>query len=179
MKIMSLTMTSSTSCLLSPFPFSLSSSTLIIPSSFSTFTSTICKQQCFSFPSHTTKFSTLSKKVIITKASEYKFPDPIPEFADTEIEKFTEHLSKRLIKKDVCGESVEEVVGICTEIFSTFLHSEYGGPGTLLVDPFVDMADALNERGLPGGSQAARVALKWAQKHVDNDWKEWIGGDSK
>ncbi|CAL0312961.1 unnamed protein product [Lupinus luteus] len=181
--MMSLTMTSSTSCLLSPFPFSLSSSTLIpssFPStSFSTLTSTTFKQQRFSFPSHNIKFSTLSKRVIITKVSEYKFPDPIPEFADAEIEKFTEHLSNRLIKKDVCGESLEEVVGLCTEIFSTFLHSEYGGPGTLLVDPFVDMADALNERGLPGASQVARVAVTWAQKHVDNDWKEWTGGDSK
>ncbi|XP_029130515.1 uncharacterized protein LOC114916958 [Cajanus cajan] len=45
------------------------------------------------------------------------------------------------------------------QIFSTFLHSEYGGPGTLLVLPFVDMVDAINERGLPGGPQAAQVAF--------------------
>lgn len=64
------------------------------------------------------------------------------------------------------------------QIFSTFLHSEYGGPGTLLVIPFIDMADTINERGLPGGPQAARAAVKWAQGHVDKDWNEWNGEDS-
>ncbi|GKV22815.1 hypothetical protein SLEP1_g32637 [Rubroshorea leprosula] len=72
------------------------------------------------------------------------------------------------------GDSLEEVVGICTEILSTFLHTEYGGPGTLLVI-LIDMADTLNEKGLPGGPQAARAAVKWAQDHVDKDWKEWTG----
>ncbi|CAI9756265.1 unnamed protein product [Fraxinus pennsylvanica] len=109
----------------------------------------------------------------ICRAAEYKFPDPIPEFADAETEKFRTHLIKKLSKKDMFGESVEEVVGICTEIFNDFLHTEYGGPGTLLVIPFIDMADTLNERGLPGGPQAARAAVKWAQDHVDKDWKEW------
>ena len=52
------------------------------------------------------------------------------------------------------------------------------GLGTLLVLPFVDMADALNEQGLPGGPQAARAAIKWAQDHVDKDWKEWTNGDN-
>jgi len=47
-----------------------------------------------------------------------------------------------------------------------------------LVDPFVDMADILNERGLPGGPQAARTAINWAQAHVDKDWNEWTGGNS-
>ncbi|GFZ21275.1 serine/threonine-kinase [Actinidia rufa] len=63
------------------------------------------------------------------------------------------------------------------EIFSTFLHTEYGGPGTLLVLPFIDMADALNEQGLPGGPQAASAAVKWATDHVDKDWKEWTSGN--
>ncbi|KAL8035734.1 hypothetical protein ABFX02_12G116200 [Erythranthe guttata] len=71
------------------------------------------------------------------------------------------------------GDSIDEVVGICTQIFNEFLHTEYGGPGTLLVLPFIDMADTVNERGLPGGPQAARAAVKWAQAHVDKDWKEW------
>ncbi|KDP21302.1 hypothetical protein JCGZ_21773 [Jatropha curcas] len=114
----------------------------------------------------------------ICRAGEYKFPDPIPEFADAEAEKFRTHLHKKLVKKDICGDSVDDVVRICTEIFSTFLHTEYGGPGTLLVTPFIDMADTINERGLPGGPQAARAAVKWAQDHVDKDWKEWTGGDS-
>ncbi|KAK4263300.1 hypothetical protein QN277_028734 [Acacia crassicarpa] len=119
-----------------------------------------------------------SAKGLITRAAEYKFPHPIPEFADAETEKFRNHLLKKLSKKDMYGESVQEVVGVCTEIFSTFLHSEYGGPGTLLVLPFIDMADTVNERGLPGGPQAARAAIKWAQNHVDKDWKEWTASDT-
>ncbi|XP_058192896.1 protein PLASTID REDOX INSENSITIVE 2, chloroplastic-like [Rhododendron vialii] len=117
---------------------------------------------------------------LICRAAEYKFPDPIPEFADAETEKFRVNLVKKLSKKkDLYGDSLAEVVGICTEIFSTFLHTEYGGPGTLLVIPFMDMAETLNERGLPGGPQAARAAVKWAQDQVDKDWKEWTKGNSK
>ncbi|KAL1550909.1 Protein PLASTID REDOX INSENSITIVE 2, chloroplastic [Salvia divinorum] len=115
-----------------------------------------------------------SKSNLICRAEkEYKFPDPIPEFADSETEKFKSHLQKKLAKKDMFEDSLDEVVGICTEIFDNFLHSEYGGPGTLLVLPFIDMADTINEKGLPGGPQAARAAIKWAQAHVDKDWKEW------
>ncbi|XP_050374122.1 protein PLASTID REDOX INSENSITIVE 2, chloroplastic [Argentina anserina] len=121
--------------------------------------------------------SLTSEGQICRAAAEYRFPDPIPGFADAEIEKFRTHLLNKLSKKDVFEDSVEEVVGICTEIFGTFLHTEYGGPGTLLVVPFIDMADTLNEQGLPGGPQAARAAIKWAQNHVDKDWKEWTGDD--
>ncbi|PIA62204.1 hypothetical protein AQUCO_00200299v1 [Aquilegia coerulea] len=113
----------------------------------------------------------------LCRAAEYQFPDPIPEFAEAETDKFKAHLLAKLSKKDIYGGSVKDVVGICTEIFSTFLNTEYGGPGTLLVVPFIDMADTINERGLPGGPQAARTAVVWAQKHVDNDWKEWTGGE--
>ncbi|KAK1381448.1 protein PLASTID REDOX INSENSITIVE 2, chloroplastic [Heracleum sosnowskyi] len=115
---------------------------------------------------------------LICNAAEYKFPDPIPEFAQQETEKFKSHLVKKLSKKDMFGDSIDEVIGVCTEIFSTFMHTEYGGPGTLLVEPFIDMADTLNERGLPGGPQAARAAVKWAQDCVDKDWKEWNSNDS-
>ncbi|WOH13596.1 hypothetical protein DCAR_0833106 [Daucus carota subsp. sativus] len=114
-------------------------------------------------------------KKLVCNAAEYKFPDPIPEFAQQETEKFKSHLVKKLSKKDMFGDSIDEVIGVCTEIFSTFMHTEYGGPGTLLVEPFIDMADTLNERGLPGGPQAARAAVKWAQDCVDKDWKEWNG----
>ncbi|EXB94878.1 hypothetical protein L484_022984 [Morus notabilis] len=114
---------------------------------------------------------------ICRAAAEYKFPDPIPEFAEAETDKFRTHLLSKLSKKDIYEDSVEEVVDICTEIFGTFLHTEYGGPGTLLVVPFIDMADTVHERGLPGASQAARAAVKWAQKYVDKDWKEWTGSD--
>ena len=68
---------------------------------------------------------------------------------------------------------------IFEQILSTFLHTEYGGPVTLLVIPYMDMADTLNERGLPGGPQAARAAVKWAQNHVDKDWKEWTSKNSR
>ncbi|KAG7032158.1 Protein PLASTID REDOX INSENSITIVE 2 [Cucurbita argyrosperma subsp. argyrosperma] len=113
----------------------------------------------------------------ICRAAEYKFPDPIPEFAVAETEKFRAHLLTKLSKKDIYGDSVQEVVGVCTEIFNTFMHTEYGGPGTLLVLPFIDMSDTINERGLPGGPQAARAAVKWAQEHVDKDWNLWTGDD--
>ncbi|KHG06507.1 Aspartyl/glutamyl-tRNA (Asn/Gln) amidotransferase subunit B [Gossypium arboreum] len=48
--------------------------------------------------------------------AEYKFPDPIPEFADAETDKFRSHLLNKLSKKDFYGDSFEEVVGICTEV---------------------------------------------------------------
>ncbi|CAI9097041.1 OLC1v1033339C1 [Oldenlandia corymbosa var. corymbosa] len=109
------------------------------------------------------------------RAAEYKFPDPIPEFAEAETEKFRTHLLDKLSKKDIFGDEVEEVVEICTQIIDNFFHTEYGGPGTLLVDPFMEMAETINEQGLPGGPQAARAAIKWAQNHLDKDWKEWTG----
>nr|XP_048321513.1 protein PLASTID REDOX INSENSITIVE 2, chloroplastic-like [Ziziphus jujuba var. spinosa] len=125
------------------------------------------------------RLASTSKHICRAAATEYKFPDPIPEFADAETEKFRNHLLTKLSKRDIYGDSVDQVVRICTEIFGTFLHTEYGGPGTLLVLPFIDMADTVNERGLPGGPQAARAAVKWAQKHVDKDWNEWTGGDDE
>ncbi|XP_010475921.2 PREDICTED: uncharacterized protein LOC104755269 [Camelina sativa] len=121
--------------------------------------------------------SSLSRRGFVCRAAEYKFPDPIPEFAEAETEKFRDHMLKKLSTRDLFEDSVDEIVGVCTEIFETFLRSEYGGPGTLLVIPFIDMADTLNERELPGGPQAARAAIKWAQNHVDKDWKEWTGTD--
>ncbi|KAK3442379.1 hypothetical protein EUGRSUZ_B02560 [Eucalyptus grandis] len=181
-------------CIISPPPLSFSPlsssssfstlhSSLPTPSSkvFSSISSyarsaSLCRTQ--SSPSFDCLASNPRRANHICKAAEYKFPDPIPEFADEETEKFRGHLLKKLSKKDLFSDSVDEVVGICTEIFSTFLHSEYGGPGTLLVIPFIDMADTINERGLPGGPQAARAAVKWAQAHVDKDWNEWNGEDS-
>uniref|UniRef100_A0A0A9BN14 Uncharacterized protein n=1 Tax=Arundo donax TaxID=35708 RepID=A0A0A9BN14_ARUDO len=48
---------------------------------------------------------------------DYKFPDPIPEFAEQETSKFREHMAWRLEQKkeDYFGEHVEEIVDICTE----------------------------------------------------------------
>ena len=59
------------------------------------------------------------------------------------------------------------------QIFNKFLHNEYGGPGTLLVEPFTDMMIALKERNLAGASLAARISLLWAQNYVDQDWEVW------
>ncbi|KAL5539013.1 hypothetical protein UlMin_043909 [Ulmus minor] len=170
------------------FYFSASFTSTAVPSSFSSNSSSGVRFKCSSFyqkspvidktRAYIVPFSiSSSRKQICKAAAEYKFPDPIPEFAEAETEKFRAHLLKRLSKKEIYEDSVEDVVDVCTEIFNTFLHTEYGGPGTLMVVPFIDMADTVHERGFPGASQAARVAVKWAQKHVDNDWKEWTGTD--
>ncbi|BAF24978.1 protein PLASTID REDOX INSENSITIVE 2, chloroplastic [Oryza sativa Japonica Group] len=108
---------------------------------------------------------------------DYKFPDPIPEFAAQETSKFKEHMMWRLEQKkdDYFGEHVEEIVDVCTEILGTFLEHDYCGPGTLLVHPFLDMKGEIKERGLPGAPQAARAAIAWAEKNIDKDWKAWTG----
>jgi hypothetical protein len=67
---------------------------------------------------------------------------------------------------------------ITWQILNNFLHTEYGGPGTLMVVPFIDMADVIREKDLPGASQATRAAVVWAQNNIDKDWKEWTGEDS-
>ncbi|KAF5449801.1 hypothetical protein F2P56_030213 [Juglans regia] len=167
----------------SSFPFVSSSSSsgilVLVPLAYSR-SSGIGVEYSYSYPSLSRRAQSIplslsSSTKHICKAAEYKFPDPIPEFANAETEKFRTHLRKKLEKKDIYGDSVEEVLRICTEIFNDFLHTHYGGPGTLLVLPFIEMADAVNERGLPGGPQAARAAVKWAQKYVDKDWKDWTG----
>ncbi|KAK3133243.1 hypothetical protein QOZ80_6AG0534190 [Eleusine coracana subsp. coracana] len=108
---------------------------------------------------------------------DYKFPDPIPEFAEQETSKFREHMAWRLEQKkdDYFGEHVEEIVDICTQILGSFLEHDYCGPGTLLVHPFLDMKGEIKERGLPGAPQAARAAIAWAEKNIDKDWKAWTG----
>ncbi|WOK92050.1 hypothetical protein Cni_G00741 [Canna indica] len=104
----------------------------------------------------------------------YVYPDPIPEFAKAETRKFEGELRKKLLKsKDVFEGDVDVIVELCTEIFSDFLHKEYGGPGTLLLEPFTDMLLTLKEKKLPGAPAAARAALSWAQNYVDRDWEIW------
>ncbi|CAI9092849.1 OLC1v1028191C1 [Oldenlandia corymbosa var. corymbosa] len=104
----------------------------------------------------------------------YIYPDPNPEFAAAETRKFKEELTKTLSReKETFGDELNAVVNVCTEIFSEFLHKEYGGPGTLLVEPFTDMMVALKERKLPGAPLAARSSLLWAQNYVDQDWESW------
>lgn len=104
----------------------------------------------------------------------YVYPDPNSEFAVAETQKFSRELKKKLLKeKETFGDELDAVVNVCAEIFSEFLHSEYGGAGTLLVEPFTDMMIALKEKKLPGAPFAARESLLWAQNYVDQDWEIW------
>ncbi|KAJ4972441.1 hypothetical protein NE237_005615 [Protea cynaroides] len=135
-------------------------------------------------------FPTISVKPIFIRFSieplrlaaqqKYVYPDPIPEFAEAETHKFRRELLKKLSKdKDTFGDELNSVVTVCAEIFSDFLHKEYGGPGTLLVEPFTDMLVALKEKKLPGAPVAARAAILWAQNYVDQDWEVWNSQPSK
>ncbi|XP_056165487.1 protein PLASTID REDOX INSENSITIVE 2, chloroplastic isoform X3 [Syzygium oleosum] len=117
---------------LSQFPFSLSSSssTLRSPlppppppppssrvfSSSSSHARSTSERRARSSPSFSHLASKLHHASHICRAAEYKFPDPIPEFADAETEKFRTHLLTKLSKKDLFGDSIDEVVGICTEV---------------------------------------------------------------
>ncbi|RDX89422.1 Protein PLASTID REDOX INSENSITIVE 2, partial [Mucuna pruriens] len=103
------------------------------------------------------------------------YPDPIPEFAESETQKFKAELFQKLSEDvDEFGDDLDEVVAVCAQIFSEFLHKEYGGPGTLLVEPFTDMMVALKKKKLPGAALAARASLLWAQNYVDKDWENYI-----
>ncbi|KAA8529528.1 hypothetical protein F0562_033672 [Nyssa sinensis] len=109
-----------------------------------------------------------------TPPQKYVYPDPIPEFALAETQKFRAELLKKLSKdKETFGDDLDTVVNVCVEIFSEFLHKEYGGPGTLLVEPFTDILVALKEKKLPGAPLAARSSLLWSQNYVDQDWEVW------
>ncbi|KAF1873072.1 hypothetical protein Lal_00016192 [Lupinus albus] len=114
---------------------------------------------------------------ITTRASltqKYVYPDPCPHFAESEIQKFKAELLEKLVeKKDEFGDELDAVIDVCAQIFGEFLHKEYGGPGTLLVEPFTDMLVALKKKKLPGAPLAARESLLWAQNYVDKDWEVW------
>ncbi|XVF84903.1 hypothetical protein PTKIN_Ptkin17bG0076800 [Pterospermum kingtungense] len=135
-------------------------------------------------------FSILSPKPISVKPflrplrasppHKYVYPDPIPDFAKAETQKFKSELFKKLSKdKDTFGNDLNAVVEVCAEVFNNFLHNEYGGPGTLLVQPFTDMFVCLKEKKLPGATVAARASLLWAQNHVDHDWEVWSSNSPK
>ncbi|CAI8608445.1 unnamed protein product [Vicia faba] len=109
-----------------------------------------------------------------TLTQQHVYPDPIPEFAEYETRKFKVELLQKLSEDvDDFGDELDAVVDVCVQIFSKFLHKEYGGPGTLLVTPFTDMLVALKKKKLPGAPLAARASLLWAQNYVDEDWKIW------
>ncbi|PIN24941.1 hypothetical protein CDL12_02329 [Handroanthus impetiginosus] len=131
--------------------------------------SLLLRMPLFAFTAKT--FSRPPKAVPFQK---YVYPDPIPEFAAAETRKFKAELLKKLSKeKDTFGDELQTVVNVCAEIFSEFLHNDYGGPGTLLIEPFTDMMVALKEKNLPGAPLAARASLLWAQNYVDQDWEDW------
>ncbi|KAL8550448.1 hypothetical protein ACS0TY_009036 [Phlomoides rotata] len=133
------------------------------------FASLILRAPTFSLIAKT--FSRPPKAILSQK---YVYPDPIPEFAAAETQKFKAELRKKLSKeKGIFGEDLQTVVDVCAEIFSEFLHKDYGGPGTLLIEPFTDMMVALKEKNLPGAPVAARASLLWAQNYVDQDWEDW------
>ncbi|KAK4423805.1 protein PLASTID REDOX INSENSITIVE 2, chloroplastic [Sesamum alatum] len=117
---------------------------------------------------------TFSRPPKAIPSREYVYPDPIPQFASAETQKFRAELLKKLSKeKETFGNDLHTVVNVCAEIFSEFLHKDYGGPGTLLIEPFTDMMVALKEKNLPGAPLAARASLLWAQDYVDQDWEDW------
>ncbi|KAI3717432.1 hypothetical protein L1987_69042 [Smallanthus sonchifolius] len=104
----------------------------------------------------------------------YVYPDPIPEFAAYETKKYREELKKKLLtERETFGDDLDAVLDTCTELFSEFLHNEYGGPGTLLVEPFTNMLIELKQKKLPGANLAARASLLWAQNYLDRDWQIW------
>ncbi|GAB2297323.1 hypothetical protein Dimus_031433 [Dionaea muscipula] len=107
-------------------------------------------------------------------ANYYDYPDPIPEFAIAETQKFEVELRKKLMEdRDISRDELDKIVTVCSEVLNVFLEKEYGGPGTLLVDPFTYMFVALKYLKLPGAALAARASLLWAQRCIDRDWEIW------
>ncbi|KAG6396516.1 hypothetical protein SASPL_142667 [Salvia splendens] len=127
------------------------------------------------------KTSSVIRKAIQSQSHKnYVYPDPIPEFAAAETEKFKAELLEKLSKqRETFGNDLRVVVDVCAEIFSEFLHNEYGGPGTLLIEPFTDMMLAIKDRKLAGAALAARASALWAQSYVDRDWEDWISKQDK
>ncbi|KAI9169887.1 hypothetical protein LWI28_019120 [Acer negundo] len=132
-------------------------------------------------PSPSLSFSkTFANPLGASSPQKYTYPDPIADFAEAETQKFRAELFKKLSKdKETFGDDLDNVVDVCAEIFNDFLHKEYGGPGTLLVEPFTDILVVLKDRKLPGAPLAARTSLLWAQSYVDQDWEIWNSNSSK
>ncbi|KAI3970557.1 hypothetical protein MKX01_024204 [Papaver californicum] len=98
----------------------------------------------------------------------------IPKTLENETKRFRIEILNKLSKnKESFEGDLDKAVDVCSEIFSNFLHKEYGGPGTLLVEPFTDMLVARKEKKLAGAPMAAREALLWAQNYLDKDWETW------
>ncbi|KAK7252353.1 hypothetical protein RIF29_36226 [Crotalaria pallida] len=118
--------------------------------------------------------NTFTTTASLTHTHKYVYPHPCPHFAESETQKFkAELLDKLLENNDEFGDDLDAVIDVCAQIFREFLHKEYGGPGTLLVEPFTDMLVALKKKKLSGAPLAARASLLWAQNYVDKDWEVW------
>ncbi|XP_061358710.1 protein PLASTID REDOX INSENSITIVE 2, chloroplastic-like [Gastrolobium bilobum] len=122
---------------------------------------------------HTSR-NTFSCTLRSSPTQKHVYPDPSPEFSESETQKFKVELLQKLSEDvDEFGDELDAVIDACAQIFSEFLCKEYGGPGTLLVEPFTDMLVALKKKKLPGAPLAARASLLWAQNYVDEDWEVW------
>ncbi|XLS87469.1 hypothetical protein HN51_037635 [Arachis hypogaea] len=117
---------------------------------------------------------TLPRTLSASPTHNHAYPAPSPHFAQFETRKFKVELLQKLSDDtDEFGNDLDAVVDVCAQIFHEFLCKEYGGPGTLLVEPFTDMLVALKKKKLPGAALAARASLLWAQSFVDEDWEVW------
>ncbi|KAH7856663.1 hypothetical protein Vadar_004022 [Vaccinium darrowii] len=165
------------------YTFSLTSTPRPIPAKNPASTASILRAS-FLILHHPDSSFSLSSKSVSARASpnpiqatqplKHVYPDPIPEFAVAETRKFREEILRKLSKdKEAFGDDLEIIVNVCAEIFCEFLHNEYSGPGTLLVEPFTKMFVSLKEKKLPRASLAARACLLWAQNYVDEDWDVW------
>ncbi|KAL4392162.1 hypothetical protein AHAS_Ahas03G0317500 [Arachis hypogaea] len=132
--------------------------------------------------------TTLPRTLSASPTHNHAYPAPSPHFAQFETRKFKVELLQKLSDDtDEFGNDLDAVVDVCAQIemftslgfwsynqiFHEFLCKEYGGPGTLLVEPFTDMLVALKKKKLPGAALAARASLLWAQSFVDEDWEVW------
>ncbi|KAK9090493.1 hypothetical protein Sjap_023670 [Stephania japonica] len=174
---------SPSSILSNSHPFSFSKTTISAITANAPLPTKLSLAHCTNFPSsHSLRrisSNTLSTRPRsaarhATPLQKYVYPDPIPEFAEHETRKFRSELMRKLSKnKEAFGGDLDNVVKVCAEIFNEFLHKEYGGPGTLVVEPFTDMLVVLKAKKLSGAPEAARAALLWAQNYLDRDWEAW------
>ncbi|XP_021741844.1 protein PLASTID REDOX INSENSITIVE 2-like [Chenopodium quinoa] len=146
------------------------------PAKFLTFNHLILRPSSLILRPHRRRIQSLSS-ILTLRANpprKYVYPDPIPEFSEAETQKFKIELKKTLLKdEDAFGDELDRIVDVCAKILHEFLNKEYGGPGTLLVEPFTDMLIALKDKNLPAAPLATRASLLWAQNCIDRDWRAW------
>ncbi|XP_057493734.1 protein PLASTID REDOX INSENSITIVE 2, chloroplastic isoform X2 [Actinidia eriantha] len=133
---------------------SLTSAAQVVPAKFPTSNGSILRTS-WVILRHSPPTTSLPSKSLSERASpyplratppqKYVYPDPIPEFAVSETQKFRDELLTKLSKeKDTFGDELEIVVDVCAEW-----------------------------KKLPGAAVAARASILWAQNYVDQDWEIW------